>query len=64
VTSKWRLYSRKVIAAAIASVPDGDVTKIKKAIDKAYPFGSRENHPYKMWLIERRIALVELEITG
>lgn len=54
MTGKWRLAARSAIQGAIASVDDGDLVKLKKAIDKAYPFGIREYYPYKVWLDERR----------
>lgn len=62
MTSPWRLAARSAIDKAIASVEDGDLVKLKKAIDKAYPFGYREYYPYKVWLDERRHALYDLGI--
>lgn len=57
-TSRWRLEARRVITAVLDALP---VTASRKdaarAIRVAYPFGEMECHPYKMWLIERRLAL-------
>lgn len=53
--SEWRLAARRAIQRAIQSVPPGaSPQELKKAIDAAYPFGLRANHPYKIWLSERR----------
>lgn len=62
MTSQWRLAAREAIEKAIASVEDGDLLKIKKAIDSAYPFGMRDYYPYKVWLDERRKYFYELGI--
>jgi len=61
--SKWRRRAREVIGIVIndecgvwGSNPRVvDAESIGKAIDEAYPFGSRDHHPYKAWLIERSI---------
>ena len=61
--SKWRLAARQAIQGAIASAPPGAFPyELKKAIDAAYPFGQRENHPYKIWLSERRAYFCDLGI--
>lgn len=63
MSSNWRLAARSAIQGAIASLPpDCDRTELKKAIDAAYPFGSRENHPYKIWLSERKAFFIQLGI--
>lgn len=62
MTSHWRLAARVAIQRAIASVDDGDLSKIKKAIDQAYPFGVREYYPYKIWLQERREYFFQMGI--
>ena len=54
MTSIWRLAAREAIEKAIASLLADDLPGIKKMVDAAYPFGLRANHPYKMWLSERR----------
>ncbi len=54
----WRIEARKVIERVHASLPEGvTLAERTKAIDEAYPFGQRQYHPYKMWLIERRAYL-------
>lgn len=62
MTSEWRLAARQAIQRAIASAPSDDLAAIKKAIDAAYPFGTRGMHPYKMWLKERKLAFQHLGI--
>lgn len=56
--SRWRLESIAAIGRVLNSAsPEllADDTALLKAVDAAYPFGSREMFPYKMWLVERRI---------
>ncbi|WP_016953532.1 hypothetical protein [Anabaena sp. PCC 7108] len=61
MTSPWRWAARAAIEKAIAQLPlECDRVQIKKAIDAAYPFGTRAMHPYKIWLSERRKAFEEL----
>lgn len=60
--SEWRAAAQITIRQAIDECKSRDKKEIKKAIDAAYPFGIRENHPYKIWLSERRIALEDLGI--
>lgn len=56
--SPWRERARKVIAEVMASMPgDATLTQVQKALRDAYPFGTREHHPYKMWCSEQRIAI-------
>lgn len=54
MSSPWRLAARQAIQSAIKSVPDGDLKKLKAAIDAAFPLGYRKYYPYKIWLDERR----------
>ncbi len=61
--SPWRSAAQSAIKKAIFSLPlDASPTEIKKAIDAAYPFTSRDYHPYKIWLDERGQAFEELGI--
>ncbi len=57
--SRWAERARAVIADAITASREAglDVDATIEAIDKAYPFGERAHHPYKMWLRERRRAI-------
>lgn len=58
--SRWRARAREVIDASMsATIGKPDSERIA-AIDAAYPFGPREHHPYKMWLIERRRAIASM----
>ncbi|AFZ24760.1 hypothetical protein Cylst_2553 [Cylindrospermum stagnale PCC 7417] len=60
-TTHWRQKSQQVIAKVVKELPeDATPQQIKQAIDKSYPFGSRENHPYKIWLDERRKTFYDL----
>lgn len=57
-TSRWREISRDVIARTLAALPATATIQDKRAaLRLAYPFSQRANHPYRMWLIECRIAL-------
>lgn len=58
ITSNWRIRSRQVIQRVLAALPADATEKQKRqAISDAYPFGTREHHPYKCWLIEVKAAL-------
>jgi len=50
--SYWRGIAAPIIAEVIAKMEGKPIDKIKVAISKRYPFGERENHPYKIWLDE------------
>lgn len=61
----WRDHARPIIAKVIFDTV-GDtrlpytkeqVKMIRKNLLEAYPYGSRENHPYKIWLDEIRKQL-------
>lgn len=54
----WRSHACIAIEDAIKKAPKG--SDLIKAIDAAYPFGERKYHPYKIWLDERRKALIRL----
>ena len=58
--SYWRLRARDAIQTALVGMDLSDVAAVTKAIDAAYPFGTREMWPYKMWLLERKAALAAL----
>jgi hypothetical protein len=67
--SKWRNAASLAIGQALGEfsgdliyLNEDDHQTIKKLIDKAYPFGGRHSHPYKVWLDERRKVLVSLGI--
>lgn len=46
----------------ISRLTDADKARLKQAIDAAYPFGERRNHPYKVWLKARKQAFLRLGI--
>lgn len=47
----WRLVADAAIATALLELPDGaEESAVRQAISKAYPFGERKYHPYKVWL--------------
>lgn len=56
--SNWRSHAEHVIERVLrecsADVPPDEV---ERRVDAAYPFGMRDNHPYKIWLDVRRKAL-------
>lgn len=60
--SRWRARCRSVIDSIYSSRLDlrADPVAMLKAMSKAYPFGSRTGHPYKMWLKEMAIARSKL----
>lgn len=60
--SYWRERSKLIIDKVIKDHPNATPAELKAAIDKAYNFGPREYHPYKMWLIERNAAFIRLGI--
>lgn len=64
--SHWRTTSRSVILRTIADAPPGtDISALFKLVSKAYPFGERKMHPYKIWLSEVGRARRERErLTG
>ena len=47
----------------ILRLTDEDKATLKKKIDEAYPFGERNNFPYKAWLNARRLAFISLGIS-
>ncbi|MBP0020277.1 MAG: hypothetical protein J7647_22320 [Cyanobacteria bacterium SBLK] len=57
-SSRWREVAqkriKKVIKLYLKANPERPVNlnALKKEISKAYPFGERKNHPYKIWLSE------------
>lgn len=54
-TSYWTAQAEAVVAAVHRIVPADACLKARmKAVDEAYPFGTRKYHPYKVWLKVRR----------
>lgn len=56
--SSWRLAAQEAISNAleIADSQGLDEEATWKAVGKAYPFGTRSHHPYKIWLSEIKLA--------
>jgi lauroyl/myristoyl acyltransferase len=52
--SSWRDRAAPIIAEVIRTVGKGDLKRLRAALRAAYPFGPRENHPYKIWRSEVR----------
>lgn len=50
--SYWRDRARPRIAAVIAEHKDEPERMIRRHLAKAYPFGLRKHHPYRVWLDE------------
>ncbi len=64
----WRERSGPIIARVIAEHGDNE-RELQKALYRAYPWGPRKYHPYKIWLseIQRQMAKRKLPtatITG
>ena len=55
--SHWREESAKVIYKIIKDNPSISIKELRRKISKAYPFGERKYHPYKIWLDEVRRAI-------
>ena len=52
----WREVARRVIMKALddAHGQGLDAAATLKLVDSRYPFGPRSNHPYAVWLSERK----------
>lgn len=64
--SRWRNISRNVIEEAVDKAlledPEQDLAALKRKVSReSYPFGSREMHPYKQWLIEIALEFREVK---
>jgi len=51
----WRDSARPIIAKVLKEMHGQPEKEIKKALRKAYPFGARSMHPYKIWLDEIKV---------
>jgi hypothetical protein len=58
--SHWRKRAREVIDRTILENAGKEPAELLKLIDQAYPFGPRQYHPYKCWLLERAAVRVRL----
>jgi hypothetical protein len=50
--SYWRDKAAPIIAQVIKENKDKPEKELKAALFKAYPFGERKYHPYKIWCDE------------
>lgn len=50
--SYWRFIATPIIAGVIARVGTADPKLLSRELSRAYPFGERKHHPYKIWLDE------------
>lgn len=63
--SRWRTRSREVIAAVLLSVPhDAPPKQVRSILRGVYPFGQRENQPYRIWCEEVRKAMKARGVVG
>ena len=53
----WRSEAALIIGQVIRQVGRQDMTALRKKLAEAYPWGARENYPYKVWLAEIRHQL-------
>lgn len=54
----WSDRCRPLIASVLDALPVGATRReCERALSEAYPFGPRENHPYRTWLKESKAAL-------
>lgn len=53
----WADAAREVIQAEMAKHPHLKGKELKAILSKAYPFGERQYHPYKVWLREVKRAV-------
>ena len=50
--SRWRNRCAPIIAEVIERVGLDDLATLRKELHRAYPFGERARHPYKIWCDE------------
>lgn len=62
--ASWRSIAKAAIARVIAENPGAGGPELKKLLQKAYPFGDRRNHPYKIWCDEVKKTQHDLSIAG
>jgi hypothetical protein len=63
-SSYWRERARTVIQGVLEEHGGKSYQEVMAAVDRAYPFGPRKHHPYKIWLDERRKLTRELVKAG
>lgn len=60
MTTTWRDKARPIIASVIERVGTDDMRTLRRELRKAFPFGARELHPYRIWRHECRVQLGEV----
>lgn len=67
----WRESAAPIIKKIMDENPDIPEKELKKIISKAYPFGLRQYHPYKIWcdevkkqLLRRYIKEKQMPVAG
>ena len=58
----WKDKANEVIAQVVRDVGTADETALKQALSKAYPFGERRMHPYKVWCEQVRKTLAGIRL--
>ena len=53
----WRDRVRPIIAAIIEAHGTGDIIGLRRALRDAWPWGPRENYPYRIWCDEVRVQM-------
>ena len=62
--SHWRRLAAPIIARVLSEFKGKPQAEVRAALRKAYPFGPREHHPYRIWLDEIRIQTERRRITS
>ena len=62
--SHWRRLAAPIIARVLAETKGRPEAEMRAALRKAYPFGVRRHHPYRIWLDEIRIQTGRRRITS
>jgi hypothetical protein len=55
MTSYWRRIAAPIITEVLRETAGKPESEIRAALLKAYPFGLRRHHPYRIWRDEIRI---------
>lgn len=55
--SRWRNIARAIISRVIEETKGQSNKAVREALRKAYPFGERRHHPYKIWLDEIAVQM-------
>jgi hypothetical protein len=64
MTSHWRRLAAPIIARVLAESREKPEAEVRAALRRAYLFGPREHHPYRVWLDEVRIQTGLRRITA